>query len=490
MLTIEKIKKDFNNFKSYTKKSVENGKYEDACKLIKTASKIAYNFNFTYTDTILENYIKEISEIHIKKHKDSFKPIKNRYVFYDSFGYDNKGLTQQYIKTLIKLDVEFLYILENENNQCVNIIEEIKSYTRAEIYIVPQCKKQIDKSLLINNKILEYRPEKVFLHIAPWSVEALIVFYSHKFYTKYLIDLTDHAFWLGSDVADYYLSFRSYGEYISSVYRGIPITKIMRQNYYPIISEQKFKGFDFETKGKVVIFTGGTYYKMYGENDQFIKIIVSICRKNPNVIVVIAGSGDSSPLDKMIIDYNLFKQVYLIGNRSDISGVFENIDIYLNTYPIIGGLMSQYAVVKDKPLIGYSSKNIPCNKAEGLFINHNIKFTYDDIDDFHSEMDKMISSKNYRDNKVLEYRNIVPSEDDFFKTFNDNIENSRTINCIENMEYFSMEKFMSLYISMENDYLKSYEKIKISYLKLGYFKYNIIDALICFSKIMVKRFFK
>ena len=491
MVTRKKVESDFVNFKEYAKLAFKRAKYDDACKLIKTASKIAYHFNFKYSDEELDGLLKELSITNIIK--GNFNGRLGRYVFYDSFGYDNRGLTQQYIKALKRWDVDFLYILESKNNQCRNIMQELREHEKAEVFILPNCECYVEKSQLIYDKINQYNPENIFMHLAPWSVEALIAMYAITGPKKYLIDLTDHAFWLGADVAEYYISFRGYGEFISNKFRGISVDKIMRQPYYPIISKDEFKGFDFDTDDKVIIFTGGTYYKMYGEGDEFLKIMVRICQENSNAIVLIAGSGEASPIKKIIRDNNLQDKIYLIGNRSDISSVFKNIDIYLNTYPIIGGLMSQYAVSHNKPLIGYTSKNIPCNETEGLFVNienQELKFTYYDINEFHHEMNKLISCKSYRLNLVGSYCDIIPTEEEFFSKLKNNIENSKVVDSVEVINDFDFEKFSSLYFEMENNYIKTYEKIKLSDMRLLYFKYNFLDAVKSSVKIIFSKVFK
>ncbi|MDP5145075.1 hypothetical protein ORI98_01290 [Shewanella sp. ULN5] len=491
MVTRKKVECDFVNFKEYAKLAFKRAKYDEACKLIKTASKIAYHFNFKYSDKELDGLIKELSIKNIIK--GNFNGQLGKYVFYDSFGYDNRGLTQQYIKALKKWDVDFLYILESENSQCCNIIQELNEHEKAEILVLPSFESYIAKSQLIYEKISQYNPEKIFMHLAPWSVEALIAMHAIAGPKKYLIDLTDHAFWLGADVAEYYISFRGYGEFISNEFRGISADKIMRQPYYPIINNDEFKGFDFDTDDKTIIFTGGTYYKMYGEGNTFLNIIVRICKENPNAIVLIAGSGEPSPINKIIRDNNLQDKVYLIGNRSDISSVFKNIDIYLNTYPIIGGLMSQYAVSHNKPLIGYTSKNIPCNVTEGLFVNvtnRQIGFTYYDLDDLHHEINRLISCKTYRVNKANECFDIIPTEEEFFIELKNNVENSKVIGSVEKIDDFDIEKFSSLYFDMENNYIKSYDRVKLSEMKLLYFKYNFLDALGSSLKIIMSKVLK
>lgn len=49
--------------------------------------------------------------------------------------------------------------------------------------------------------------------------------------------------------------------------------------------------------------------------------------------------------------------VFLIGDRHDINEVFKHSDIFLNTYPIGGGLMTQYAAANSKPILSLGVKD-------------------------------------------------------------------------------------------------------------------------------------
>lgn len=459
---------DYSELKRFATICVKKGKYEEAIKFIITASKIAYHLNFRLGDDELEGLIKIISNSVIKP--TPYNTTKNRIIFYDSFGLDNRGLTQQYLNAFSRWDVEFLYILAGKTDAASGILADLSQYDNGSLLVLDTNEITCQE---IYEKVTEFGAEKIFIHISPFSVKDMVALSAIEKAEKYLVDLTDHAYWLGKVCSDYFIGFRDYGAHISTYFRNIPPSKQIKQTFYPILSESVFLGFDVDVSGKKVIFTGGAYYKMYGKSKFFLEIIKRICLENPKVLVFIAGNGNSKPIIEFLKREQLSTQVYLIGSRKDIGAVFEHIDIYLNTFPIMGGLMSQLAVKSSKPLIGYSSPNLPCNIAEGFFISTNdVKITYSDLEAFHHEINVLVSNELYYEKVVEKLRGAVISEDTFSSELLLKVETKNNINSPQKDIGFDLEEFSTLYFEMENDYLQKYHQIKLSSIKFLYLRYS------------------
>lgn len=480
MITIDKVKKDYYSFKKNAINLMQEGKYADAEKFIMAASKIAYNFNFIYKDKDLDLLLEQLSDVYIKK--NHFDKVRDRYVFFDSFGYDNRGLTQQYIRALISWGVEFIYILESESSQSEAILNEIESYDKATTFLIPKKATNKEKAQIIYDLVADFKADKAFLHITPWSTTAIASWIALPNVTRYFIDLTDHAFWLGSEFCDLYIGFRDYGYFISEKFREIPRDKYITVPYYPIVEGSVgFQGFDMDLSGKKVVFTGGTYYKMYGKGGVFLNILKRICFDNPDAVVLVGGSGDGRIFRRFIIENELDDQIFLIGNRKDIVGVFENIDVFINTYPIGGGLMSQLAVSKNKPTIGYCTDDMPMSFSEGLFKNSGeFKLTYSDLEDFHSKVNTMLSQVSHVEGMGLDYSvlNITPSE--FSSDLRQKLTKRRVMSEPEGFPGFCNDEVVNLYLEVENEYLKKYEYLKLSALRLTYAKYDFLGFILCF----------
>ncbi len=480
-LTLECVEKDYDKLKRIAKKQFEKKNYTDCINLISCAANIAYHLNFKFYDDDLEEYLKMISYDLIQD--ISFQPISGRWVFYDYFGLDNRGLTQQYLNVLDDMGVEYLYILEKyttEDNH-KDIIEQVKKNDKAEIYINDS---SLDFKVQIQNiikVISEYKPEKALLHFAPWSCLGIVLWNRLDFIERYFINLTDHAFWLGKNTFNYCLEFREYGMYFSNKFRKIEKDKLLLSHFYPIILKKEFSGFPKEAENKIKIFSGGTYYKIYGSNKLYFDIVKKILLKYNNTVLLFAGSGNEKPFRDFIIKNNFQNRIFLLGHRSDINEVIKNSDIYLNTYPLGGGLITQYALLNSVPVISYAENELPMIFTETMTYKKGIECTYTDLDEFYEKFDYIIN--NYRHIKY-DKSLVSPSRKEFLDNFKKVISEYRIMVDIKDFE-FSKKRFFDLYLDTENNYLKEYDLIKFRWLGLKYFKYDFFGAFISTIKILI-----
>jgi len=462
------ILSDYAYLKRKAKVQYTLGKYNKSLAYIKAAANIAYHLNFQYTDDELEILLTSISSKLLIA--ENTKHNEEKYVFYDSFGFDNRGLTEQYLNALISWNAKFLYILESETNvkYSSNILKKLKEYSNCEVIIISSKLTDAEKIEYAFKIINQFKPTKSFLHLAPWSIVGVCLFNAFPSLLKYRINLTDHAFWLGKSCTDYVIEFRNYGCNISLKYRGIAPEKILLQTFYPIQNHSVFKGFPTETSDKVILFTGGAFYKMYGEKGKFFDLVKRILNENQNAILFIAGSGNMKPMNTFIEKNNFKSRVFLLGNRNDINEVFKNIDIYLATYPLSGGLMAQYAAVNHKSIIAFTSNDLPCNFTDGIINTPpHIKLTYTNEDAFCEEASKLIRDKQYRDEKSSILTESVITENKFNVDLQKLIEKNTPYQVI-NMD-IPTEKFFQLYLDTENNFLHSYYSILFSNLRFNIF---------------------
>lgn len=453
------IKKYYSKIKSLAFKSLYNNELENSLNLIETAARLAYSINWIYTDSELESMLSTISA-KILPIGTINSPIKGRYVFYDYFASDNKCLTQQYIRALISWDIEFLYLLEGDDQKnSTRIMQELKMYPKVEIYALPNKYSKVEKIKKAYNKIADYRPEKIFMQLHPADVIAVSTLIAFPEVTKYQINLTDHAFWLGVNITDYSLEFRNYGCTVSIEKRGINKNKLLVQPFYPITDCDSFKGLPPEvTPEKTIIFSGGSYYKIYGEDSSYFHILKQLLDENPSVIIVYAGGGNEKPFRQFIIENNFNNRLFLIGNRTDINHIFSMCDIYLGTFPAAGGLMSQFAAINGKPILAYNKTNIPGNFIEDFLSNGeygNKSLGYTDLDELMIYSKELINNKEFRENegKIIKSRVIDPT------IFSENLHELITSNTNKkkiNLIGIDYNKFCETYIVAENKFNNSF----------------------------------
>lgn len=341
------------------KKFNKKKRYDDCLRYLKVAAYSCYYFNIGFKDDDLEDILESVSK-QIFKEKDLLNRKQSKCVFYDSFSIDNGGLVQQYLGALMSLDYEICYISEKNitqrNDSAIGLM--LLEYGKANIVTVPPKLKPFEKAQFIYDKIIQNDAGRLFIHSSPDAVSACCAFYAlPKSVTKYKINLTDHTFWIGTRFIDYSFEFRPYGCFISTTQRGITADRVFHVPFYPILNHKKFQGFPKESDGKTILFSGASYYKIFDDYETFFKLVQAILNACPDVVLLFAGSGDKKVLNGLLEKYKLKGRFIPIGQRSDITEVFEHCDIYLNTYPIGGGLMTQYAAQLGKPIVNYHTPN-------------------------------------------------------------------------------------------------------------------------------------
>lgn len=390
--------KSLNKIKSVSERKIPEyvklNDFDRAIRWMSVRSNLLYELNRSLYDELIEDNLEKVFVSKTNQSlSDNIKPT-NRIVFVDSLSKDRRGLSNQYVNALIGNDMEFLYITENPSFKRTGICQQILQYDKASYCIVPSFRKSTDKVGFIYDKIIQYTPSKVLCHLLPWSITMLVALAAlPKSIIKININITDHAFWAGLSVMDYNIEFRNYGKELSVQSRGFQELQEYVLPYYPYVDSSPFEGFSgIETKDKVVLFFGGALYKIYGEDDFFLKLIAKVLKKHNNCVCICAGGGDSGHLLSFIKDEGLEQVWHFIGFRRDIYEVVRHCDILINTYPIGGGLMSQYAAICSKPVIAYAKAKAI---EEVLSTSENVTFlTEKDFLDF---IDLLISDKPFRE---------------------------------------------------------------------------------------------
>lgn len=480
-LSRQDIISTYDKIKKRAEKKFQAGDIVSSIKDISLAAHVAYLFNFIFRDDELEELISKISDKVINKQDIEIKrnDSSQKYVFIDSFGLPNKGLTQQYLRALISMNVPFLYILNGNTDENNEIIKEIQSYSKGEVFHALG-KNELERITHIYSKIINYQPNALLFHISPWDVVATTVLYAiSDAIKKFNINLTDHAFWLGAGNFDYNLEFRDYGATISYEKRGFQQSQIIINPFYPIIPNSEFQGFPKESENKIILFSGGNYNKIYGENGEFMYMMKEVLEQNPNAVILFAGMGiNKRPLEKFIKRFHLNSHLLLLGERRDIDKVFENCDIYLNTYPTSGGLMSQYAAFFGKPIVSFSPINDSDIIENFIFVNSNpeVKLTFQKKEDYYSQIRKLINDIQYRQETGKKIKDALTTKESFDAKVNDILINPIYSN-------FNIKKIDYEMIFKQNLQLNNYMSIDLG---LHIFKRYKFKSFIIFPKIAIK----
>lgn len=375
-------------------KFVGSNDFEHAIRWMSVRSDLLYELNRSLYDELIEGNLEKVFFAKPNQSLSDNRQSTNRIVFVDVVSKDRRGLSNQYVNALIENDIEFLYITENLSFKQTDIYQHILQFDKASYCIVPSFKKCTEKAGFIYETIIQYAPSKVLCHLLPWSITMLVALAAlPKSIIIININITDHAFWAGVSVMDYNIEFRNFGKELSVQNRGFQESQEFVLPYYPYVDSNQFEGFNgIETKDKVVLFWGGALYKIYGEDDLFLKLIAKVLKSHNNCICLCAGGGDSEHLLSFIKNEGLDHVWHYIGFRRDIYEVVRHCDILINTYPMGGGLMCQYAAICSKPVISFAKvKDI----EEVLSTSEKVSFLAEK--DFLEFIDLLILDKSFRE---------------------------------------------------------------------------------------------
>lgn len=422
------------------KQYCDRGKYEEALDFFRISAKLQYCYNQQYCDDYIENQLQIIS----RKLKISFEhgTRSKSVLLYDGFGYDLRGLAYIYLEALCKNGYDIIYITcEEDCKKQPNIMRLLKD-GKHKIYHIKN-KGNLKK---IEGLINIFENEKflyAFFYTTPWDVPAIITFneLSGKC-LRYQINLTDHAFWLGKNTFDYCLEFRSYGASVSKYYRHIKESQLIHIPYYPVINSNiEFKDFPFVTQKKKIVFSGGSLAKTIDEKKTYYRLVEYIIKKHPEVIFLYAGEGPKKEMQYMISKYP--GRIYLIQERDDLLEILKRARIYLNTYPISGGLMLQYAALAG--CVPVTLRREWDDDACGILKNEkDLGEIFTDFDLICREIDMLIEDDKYLEHKRKKLNGQVITEQEFNLRLKTILENPSQI-IMKNVLKVDTHRFLQTY---------------------------------------------
>lgn len=372
-----------------------------------------YLYNQIYTDDDIEGYLAQLEET-IPAEKITGKTDDKLVLFYDSFGLDTRGLAQIYLEAIDALGYRILYVTVPSAKYKIPILKKIFDKNGAIlVYEAFELDKSdsLDTYKKLSEIISKYKPSRAFLYIYPYDVPGILAFmHQAGKMVRYQINLTDHAFWLGRNAFDYCLEFRDFGASVSANYRKISAEKLVYMPYCPIFDTSlSFDGFPFsKQEGDFVIFSGGNLYKtMLGKDTTYYKI-VEYCLKYPQVKFWYAGFGDDTELKKLMEKYP--GRVFYTRERKDLLAVMKNVNMYLNTYPLPGGLMYQYAAKAGRAPFTLALDDSSYGLLKG---DKNMEFITTDIKELFKCIDRFITVSEYRNRLEQDLEKTVPTRGEF-----------------------------------------------------------------------------
>lgn len=449
------IRQGYRGIKHLAKREVKRGNYEKAQEYIKHCAILAQQFNWIYSDFELEELLQTIGEKTLISPPEQYEANPNRVVFYDDFC-TSFVLVIQYIKALLTAQKKILYLTPRVEGprKFSTIVPILKELGDIEIVEIEGNSLQ-EKQKNVQTEVLKFKPSQVILHIFANSIIIPVLFCLPQKIDTYIINLADQTFWLGAKVVDYVIEFRQFGVSVSQQRRRIRSTQQLLIPFYPYTEEKEFQGFPVECEGEniITIFSGGDIYKVLDDKRVYWELVKQILTRFSNVVFIFATKNNTigeSFINKFIKENHFEGRFFYSSYRSDIKEVFSHADIYMGTCPASGSLMSQLAAINSKPILQFYYPGTPDDETEqAICYNGEFSISFDNINDFMEEAEKLVNDKDYRANQGSRLKQAMITESQFNQLVKSSLETNRTVISLKpysvdygclNERWFALEK--------------------------------------------------
>lgn len=408
--------------------SIKKNNFEKAMAAISTGSEILYEFNQKYFDEDFENGVVTISNIirtNIQNEISQFSKDENTVLFYDGFGLDTRGVAKNYLNALKMNGYKIIYVTSKNSKGHLQETDKILNDSETERYYIDFKSSYTNWSKELLDIVLRTVPKAMFYYTTPYDVSGAVVFAIMKGKVdRFLIDLTDHAFWLGVNCNDFFCGSREMSASNQVYERGITRDKLIKLGVNLVIDEEAddHSGLPFDVIQERYIFSGGALYKTLGDtHNYYYRIIDHILEYNQDTLFLYAGSGDNTEMKKILLKYP--GRAFLIPERKDFYYLIQNCTLYLNTYPMFGGMMMKYSANAGKLPITLKHEN----DSDGLLLEQESrKIEYDTYEELIEDVDKLLSNKEYLHAREALLQGSIISEERFVRNVRTTIENHYT----------------------------------------------------------------
>lgn len=427
------IRQGYKGVKKLAQQAFDSGNCRLAMKYLDVCSDIGGQFNLLYQDNDVDYLLEKIAHRTIKELVENFIPDNNRWILYDDFC-TTYVLALQWLEAMAKSGKEILYITTrdiNVKNVNRSIIPDAEQFGNVHVFVVPQGD-IFERAKTLYNTIFEFQACKLVMHKhASISPIQLVLPVLPKGIERYVINLSDQTYWNGARHIDYCLEFRQFGANVSIQRRGLKKEQLLLVPFYPADDKNSFSGYPSEcTDDKIIIFSGGDYYKTLDDKRTYWNLVKSILDKYHQVVFLFATKnipeGDGE-IHQFIRDNQFEHRFIYINFRPDIYQVFAHCDIYMGTCPTSGSLMSGLAAVNAKPILQFYKDGTPDDETEqAICYNDNFNISYHNEVDFMAEADKLIKDAEYRKSQGERLQKSIISKEQFNKLVVDTLESNKT----------------------------------------------------------------
>lgn len=411
-ISYQDFEKEFSDSMVELEEAFQKRNYLKTISYLRFLTRSYYIINYKMADDRLEEITQQISFDFLGETTIS-NSNPDTVVFYDGFGQIDRVTERNCVNALDKLDYKVVWVVHINAPELEEIQQYCEGKENVSLRIVPKSP-VMERMRFFQTIIKEIAPKHLFFLTKPWDICGIGVFSTIKGdVTRYLLDATDHAFWLGKCAVDYIIGGRDWGYNVAKQLRGIRPERYLFLPCYPTSRTQyPYEGMPFDEEKYGFIFSGGAAYKIEGDT-AYQEMVEHILTNHPEIKFVFASNGTNSILEYLTEKYP--DQFFHIDERRDLDEVLKHAKLYLGTHPITGGLMVQYPIVNHcVPLCLVDEPgSIMMDPRSFLLQPEKVNFVYKSKEALLAELDRFLDDEQYLEQARTKLDGLVISEEEF-----------------------------------------------------------------------------
>lgn len=482
----EQVEKLIQKLKTIAATALEKKNFNTSLTALAFAAETLYAYNQFYTDDELEALNAQVGdEIKKKYNFVNYVQAQDNILLYDGFGLDIRGVVLMYLNALGKNGYKVYYVTNLKVKDNIPTIKDMCAKYNIQISYIDM--KDYETWCVQLAKLFEsIRPKTAFFYTTPFDTSACAAFHMYGGVCKrFLIDLTDHAYWIGKCANDFFLGSREMSAYIQHYERKIPREKCIKLGVNLLVDDcSEHSGLPFNIEKDDYIFSGGALYKTLGDKDNtYYKIVRHILKKHNKIKFLYAGTGDDRELKKIISEFP--ERAFHINERKDFYYLIQNSILYLNTYPMFGGMMMKYSALAHRLPITLKHGS----DSDGLLLHQKeCKIEYNSYDELVKDVDRLLDEDKYRKEREELLNGSVITEERFVNNVRSVIEQNETDYSHEFLKLNTTEFRKEYYKRFDYDenMMRMIKKLNLSL--FWYFPYTFVTGAMkkIFNKIIKK----
>ncbi len=355
---------------------LKNGKLNSAVAWVQIGADLAlYNHPGFYSSATLESILLEIAnrlneqqevqeidqKMDIKRANTNKRHILH--VMTQGFGYGgHTRLVSAWIRNTFQTAVSSVVTTAQHYPLPKDLIESIETSEGNYQSLAAFSSSLLSRSFLLRQLSRNWA-DVVVLHIHPSDAIPIVAFGVAGGPPVIFLNHADHAFWLGTSVADVVANLRPSGQRITLGRRGITKSKLLP---IPILKSEPTSDSSAIRKQlrikkeNVVLLTVGDQFKYtpFGGYD-FVSTMERFLRKNPNVVLLAIGPSQIGRWAQASASVGGRIKAMGAVNWSELQAFYAIADIYVEGFPV-GGLTAMLeAGVRGIPIIGVRIPEAP-----------------------------------------------------------------------------------------------------------------------------------